>query len=204
MFIKAYFRQSKYFRIIGLAAQILVAGLILITGLNCERQKIGNMSVDTILTKIGFSRGICVVLEDKDCKKSIELAKKSELLIYVQLQDVDDVESACKTADAAGFYGTRIFIEKGEFTNIHLADNIADALVALGKSAVIPEDEVLRVIRPQGKALVGRKELTKPFPDGADDWSHPYHGPDNNPQSNDRIARAPYLTQFLAGPYYAP
>ena len=42
------------------------------------------------------------------------------------------------------------------------------------------------------------------MPDGIDDWSHPYHGPDNNPQSRDQIARGPYLTQFLADPRYAP
>lgn len=36
------------------------------------------------------------------------------------------------------------------------------------------------------------------------DWSHPYHGADNNPVSNDKLARGPYLTQFLADPRYAP
>ena len=44
----------------------------------------------------------------------------------------------------------------------------------------------------------------KPFAKGIDDCSHPYHGPDNNPQSGDQIALAPYLTQFLAEPHYAP
>ena len=48
------------------------------------------------------------------------------------------------------------------------------------------------------------KIITKPFPAGVDDWSHPYHGPDNNPQSNDKVIVAPYLTQFLAEPRYAP
>ena len=48
------------------------------------------------------------------------------------------------------------------------------------------------------------EQMEKPFPEGTDDWSHPYHGPDNNPQSLDQVARAPYLTQFLAEPYYAP
>ena len=72
------------------------------------------------------------------------------------------------------------------------------------KKLILNESEALRVLRPQGKAFIGNRELTKPFPEGIDDWSHPYHGPDNNPQSNDRIARAPYLTQFLAEPYYAP
>ena len=63
---------------------------------------------------------------------------------------------------------------------------------------------MLRVLRPGGKALLGREVLTKPLPDGSDDWSHHYHGPDNNPQSNDALVRAPYLTQFVAEPRYAP
>jgi outer membrane protein assembly factor BamB len=33
---------------------------------------------------------------------------------------------------------------------------------------------------------------------------YPYHGPDNNPQSTDRLVRAPYLTQFLAEPKFCP
>ncbi|MGB2821843.1 MAG: PQQ-binding-like beta-propeller repeat protein, partial [Phycisphaerae bacterium] len=62
--------------------------------------------------------------------------------------------------------------------------------------------EVLRVLRPGGKALLGGEVLTKPVPEGIDDWTHPYHGPDNNPQSTDQLARAPYLTQFLATPLW--
>jgi len=60
------------------------------------------------------------------------------------------------------------------------------------------------VLRPQGKALVAGQVLTKPFPKGVDDWSHHFHGPDNNPQSRDTVARAPFLTQFVAEPRYAP
>ncbi len=37
---------------------------------------------------------------------------------------------------------------------------------------------------------------------GADNWSHWEKGPDNNPVSTDAIIRAPYMTQFLAGPFY--
>ena len=48
------------------------------------------------------------------------------------------------------------------------------------------------------------EEIVKPAPAHADAWSHPYHGPDNNPQSTDQIARAPYLTQFLADPMFVP
>ena len=168
---------------------------------------------EPILKSIGVKRGICVVLgdtnglaiPDRECELAIELAKQTELLIYIQLPAGADVEKARQIVDKAGFYGTRIFIDKGDLTNLHLADNLADAVVAVGSAAAeIAQDEALRVLRPQGRALLGRRVLTKPFPQGIDDWSHPYHGPDNNPQSQDRVIVAPYLTHFMAEPRYAP
>ncbi|MHC4734986.1 MAG: class I SAM-dependent methyltransferase, partial [Planctomycetota bacterium] len=157
-----------------------------------------------ILDKIGTQRGICVVLGDRKCELAFRLAKQSQLLIYVQLPEAKDVEKARKVAANVGLYGTRIFVEKGSLKGLHLADNVADALVAVDKVSNISEKEVLRVLRPGGKALLGKRVLIKPVPQGVDDWSHPYHGPDNNPQSTDQIARAPYLTQFLAEPWYCP
>ena len=37
---------------------------------------------------------------------------------------------------------------------------------------------------------------------GADDWSHWEKSPDNNPVSDDTLIKAPYMTQFMATPYY--
>jgi outer membrane protein assembly factor BamB len=127
-----------------------------------------------------------------------------ELLIYVQLPDAGAVQRVRQVADEAGFYGTRIFIEKGALAHLHLADNIADVLIAVGQSPDVPQAEVLRVLQPGGKAFLAKKVLTKPFPQGKDEWTHPYHGPDNNPQSQDVTIHAPYLTHFLAEPRYAP
>jgi len=176
--------------------------------IHCIKEKEESEQTDAyenyILNKINVSRGICVVLDDTNCELAIKLALKSELLLFVHLNQEKDVLKARQAADSAGFYGTRIYVEKGKPSRINLADNTADALVALSDSVAIPEIELLRVLRPQGIALLGQKELIKPFPEGIDNWSHPYHGPDNNTQSNDRIARAPYLTQFMAPPHYAP
>ena len=44
----------------------------------------------------------------------------------------------------------------------------------------------------------------KSMPSGVDDWSHWYHGPDNNPVSTDTVLKWPYGTQWLALPYQAP
>ncbi len=160
--------------------------------------------VQPILDQIGTTRGICVVLGDDKCEFALELARNSELLLYMQLPNSKTTEASRKIVDEAGLYGSRIFISKGSLDKLHLANNTADAVIALGRAAEIPQTEALRVLRPQGKAVLGDKVLTKPIPEGLDDWSHPYHGPDNNPQSDDKVILAPYLTQFMAEPRYAP
>ncbi len=157
---------------------------------------------DSILENVGVTRGICVVLGDGASERAVELARESDLLIYVQLTQAKDVRAASEAADAAGLYGTRIFVEKGPANKLNLADNLADAVVS--QTSGVPDAEVLRVLRPRGKAVLGGRIIVKPPASGVDDWSHPYHGPDNNPQSNDRVVKAPYLTQFLAEPRYAP
>ena len=157
-----------------------------------------------VLSRLGVKKGICVVLGDPRCELALGLAKSSKLTLYVQVPEADDRQAACRAADAAGLYGTRIYVGSGDPTRIHLADNLADAVVAAGDPAGMPRAEVLRVLRPGAKALLAQEVLTKPFPDGTDDWTHHYHGPDNNPQTNDRLAIAPYLTQFIAEPRYAP
>jgi outer membrane protein assembly factor BamB len=160
-----------------------------------------------VLEKAGVRRGICVVLSERPAPLALELARASELLIYVQLPAADRVESVREAADQQGLLGKRIFVQQGSWSHLHLADNLADAVIvqkSLQGPPNVPMPEILRVLRPGGTALLGTDPMVKPFPDATDDWSHPYHGPDNNPQSNDQLARAPYLTHFLAEPWYSP
>ncbi len=160
------------------------------------------VAVKDVVTVMGANRGVCVILGQPASDLALDLAKQTEFLIYVQLPEAKDFESACGKAEEAGYYGTRIFLAKGG-QRLHLADNIADVAVVLDAEG-FSQEEVLRVLRPDGKAIFVDRTVVKPVPQGLDDWSHPYHGPDNNPQSNDKVVVAPYLTQFLAEPRYAP
>ncbi len=160
-------------------------------------------SVQEVVAAAGASRGLCVVTGDGACDLALAIAKASDLLIYTQPRNTKDSESTCRRVEEAAYYGSRIFVGTGG-QKLHLADNLADVAIVLGDGKEFAEQEIVRVLRPGGKALFGDRSVTKPLPQGVDDWSHPYHGPDNNPQSNDRVIVAPYLTQFMAEPRYAP
>jgi len=45
-------------------------------------------------------------------------------------------------------------------------------------------------------------QLTKSPLEGVDEWTHWERAPDNNPVSTDQVIKAPYMTQFLAEPFY--
>jgi outer membrane protein assembly factor BamB len=152
-----------------------------------------------LLKKIGLKRGIVAVLQPAPAGLPVELARASELVVYVQSTDAAAVAALRASAENAGLLGSRVFAEEGKPARIGLADNLADAVIA---PADVPRAEVLRVLRPGGRAIHAGAVLAKAFPDGADEWTHPYHGPDNNPQSKDQVARGPFLTQFMVTPWY--
>ncbi|MFO8011953.1 MAG: PQQ-binding-like beta-propeller repeat protein [Phycisphaerae bacterium] len=164
----------------------------------------GGASADEILECVGAPRGIVAVLGDEGGRTAVGLARADEgVTVFVQVAGADAAGAARRAAHEAGLLGARVFVSEGPLGRIHLADNVADVLVA-ARAGAAPREEVLRVLRPEGTAILGSTRLTKPSPDGADDWTHVYHGPDNNPQTEDRLARAPYLTQYVASPRYAP
>ena len=202
MLKEQWFRRDVI-RLSCVVAACIIIACIVMNALPAASQS-GRLGAQSILGEIGVTRGICVILGDAACQRAIDLARNSELLLYLQVPGAENAEKCRRAADEAGLYGTRIFIGQGDVSKIYLADNLADALVVTGSSVSVPESEALRVLRPEGIALIQGRTITKPFPDGVDDWSHPYHGPDNNPQSNDRLVYAPYLTQFMAEPHYAP
>ena len=146
-------------------------------------------------------RGLAVTLNDKGCEMALKLARQSELIVYVQLASAKDLPAAQAAAVRAKMYGTRIYVEAGKLSRIHLAENLADLVYAKSEAGVSLA-EMRRVLRPGGTLVVADKIASKRPPAGMDEWTHPYHGPDNNPQTTDRIARWPYLTRFMGKPFY--
>lgn len=184
----------------------------------------------------GFAGGLCAVLGTDDGGLPLAIARAGNLLVHVQEPRTDAVDRARKTCNTDGLWGRRIVVERGPLGALPYADNTVDLLVA---AQLTPADladlnptEILRVLRPRGKAVLGSRAemtggvsqdqlkqrfpesavaqdrfgvwvgLTKPVPPGTDNWSHWQHGPDNNPLSTDTVIKAPYLVQWLGEPYF--
>ena len=150
----------------------------------------------------GLGDGICVMLGtpgDGQPESVIDFLDGNALQVFFQSPDTEQVEAVRRLADRRGVLGKRLYVEQGDLSSIHLANNVADRVIVSPQvQNSTSQGEVLRVLHPEGTAIFGKKRITKPKAEGVNDWSHVYHGPDNNPQSTDQIARAPYRTQFLA------
>jgi outer membrane protein assembly factor BamB len=158
---------------------------------------------DSVLKSLDSPRGLVVVLGDSDGKLAFELIRKSELTVFVQSADAKEVDAIRREADKTGLLGTRIWVQLGKAGKLNLGDDLADAIV-VQKPGLVANKELQRVLRPGGKFFDNGIVVTKEFDGKTDEWTHPYHGPDNNPLSLDKVAKRPYLTHFMAEPWYCP
>lgn len=158
--------------------------------------------------RIGVTRGVCVVLGMVRGELANYVRQGSidgRYVVYFQSPNADEVAILREAGQKAKVLGTQLFVDQGDWSRLHLADNLAAVVIMTREAeAAISDKELLRVLHPGGKAFLSDREIVKPFPEGTDSWSHPHHGPDNNPQSNDELIRFPYLTQFLADPKFCP
>lgn len=159
----------------------------------------------SILKRTGIQSGVCAVLGHEGTL-ALELAKQSKLLVHVRDPRADAVQSVLKQSTDAKLGIRRLTAGEGSLEKLPYSTNSIDLVISTQPIKKLSEPEILRVLRPQGIALIGNgdklKQLTKPALAGADDWSHWEKSPDNNPVSSDKVIKAPYLTQFLAGPFY--
>jgi outer membrane protein assembly factor BamB len=97
-----------------------------------------------------------------------------------------------------------VYVVDDPGASLCLAGDLADAVwVAPGVAQPPSENEILRVLHPGGLWVAAGKVVVKPAPPGVDDWRHPYHAPDNNVVSQDRVARMPGELRFQTHPVYA-
>lgn len=210
---------------------------IAIVAMLCTSIQAGDEDVARhLIRRANMDRGLCAVVGDGG--HAIELVKQSGLLVHVRTAKSNAANALRARAQREGLTIQRLVAEHGKLNPLPYATNTVDVLLLDAdrlKQVVI--GEVMRVLRPEGVALVGRSNpevktiefvkqigdwaksvpvkdvegskeagmwarIVKPPQKGADEWSHWEKSPDNNPVSTDSIIKAPYMTQFMATPYY--
>lgn len=151
---------------------------------------------------LAFKRGIVVLVGAPAGGTSaiLQMTEGNERTYFCLVPGFE--RSLAEAAEARGLLGNRIVVEPFPGEAIPLADNLVDAVIVYGEPPA--RKELLRALRPLGTAYVGDEAWIKPVPEGIDEWSHPFHGPDNNPQSRDQFARGKFRTQFIATPKFSP
>ena len=140
-----------------------------------------------------------------EASRLLQTEAPKEWKLFLQVEDTKTADAIREAARLRGMLGTRVVAVAGPLSSIALADNVANrVIVSADATARIGRQEALRVVQPRGTVQLGSEVVVKPVPAGADDWSHPYHGPSNNPQSNDRLAKGDFQTQFLGFPKFSP
>ena len=182
----------------------MFAGAVFATSLSARAADIPSNDFKTTLQTLNLNKGICVILgqsKNVNPKYIMDLALNSKLTFYFQSEKEEEVLAVRKLADAAGLLGSRIFVDNGSTKEIHITENLADIVIA---NKEYEKSEVLRILNPAGKGFIAGTKIVKPKPEGYSAWDHPRHKGDNNLFSDDTTIKAPYQTQFVATPRYAP
>ena len=150
-----------------------------------------------ILQAAGVHGGLVVHVGCGD--GTLTAALRADDSFIVQGLDAD-VTAARKHIQSLGLYGP-VSVENWKGNRLPYVDNLVNLVVAdnLGK---LPREEVLRVLVPNGVAIIGGKKTVKPRPADIDEWTHFLHDAGNNAVADDTRVGAPRSLQWLAPPLW--
>ncbi len=120
-------------------------------------------AAESILEKTGVKKGFCLVLGGEQGQLAYELARQSELKIYVIEPEAEKVVQARQAFIAAGMYGHQVTVHQADFAEIPYANYFAnlivsDTLLKTGKMVANPES-IARHLKPiGGKICLGRPQ----------------------------------------------
>jgi outer membrane protein assembly factor BamB len=172
-----------------------------------------------ILDDTGIRRGYCLVAGVETGQLALELVRQSELTVYAISPDAERVAAAAKALDAAGVYGTRVYVDQWPWESIPYSDCFANLIVSeTGLASGKPPCDVAllqRMLKPLGGTAVwgvklpaipgaaGRATVVRtvrgPIP-GAGNWTHQYGNAANTGSGDDDALRGPLEVLWFGQP----
>ncbi len=148
---------------------------------------------DDFRARSGFAGDIIVHLDSNASRLSIDLAKGDNVLFHALESDAAALAATRELLFTELSYGQKSAIPY-DGKALPYADNLVNMIVCETETTV-PEEELLRALRPLGTAFIDGKTIVKPWPKDIDEWNHFLHGPDNNAVARDKRVNQPRSLQ---------
>ena len=96
----------------------------------------------------------------------------------------------------------KVTAERFDGKHLPYIDNLVNLIVIKGANQVT-QAEVMRVLVPNGVAVINGEHMTKPRTQAMDEWNHFLYDAGSNPVSRDRLVGPPKRFQWIAGPNWS-
>ncbi|MCH2373023.1 MAG: PQQ-binding-like beta-propeller repeat protein [Planctomycetes bacterium] len=115
--------------------------------------------IGELLGDVPIYKGVISILGGDDGVLMLELGRLGGYLVHVWEPLAERAAELAELADQAGLYGRDVIVERGSISRLPYAENTVDLVLALdvgsgGLEALSPA-EILRSLRPRGRALIG-------------------------------------------------
>ena len=158
-----------------------------------------------IVEATGVRGGLIVHLGCGDGRLTAALRVSDAYLVQGLDADAGRVATARQHVLALGLHGP-VSIDRCSGNHLPYIDQLVNLLVAEDPGA-ISQDEMMRVLAPQGVAYVKSGDrwtkTVKPRPAELDEWSHYLYDASNNAVAHDTLVGPPRHMQWVAGPNWA-
>ncbi len=168
-------------------------------------QKTSGPSVREVLKESGVAGGLVVHVGDVDGEALSALHVDDRYLVHGLCPDTRKVAEARDHLQRHGVYG-KVSVRQWNGDHLPYGDNLVNLLICgkiSGIGSRLSEQEIMRVLVPNGVAIVGGKRIQKPWPRKIDEWTHFLHAPDNNAVAEDTVVGLPNHLQWVGAPKYA-
>ena len=153
---------------------------------------------------VSFSGGLCVVIGDVG-PETIETLSGESWCVHVLCRNLEELSAVGEQVESWRQNDTTVAASLWDGQSLPLVDNLV-SLVFCDASTQLSDAELLRVLRPAGRAVIGspgqHRTLQKPPAANTDEWAHPWHGLSGNLATDDQQIDVPTGLQWIHGPLY--
>ncbi len=161
--------------------------------------------IDALIGQSGIKGGLIVHVGCTDGKRTARLRTGDQFFVHGLARDPDRVRAARAHLLQQDVYGP-VCVDRWDGRHLPYVDNLVNLMI-VEDALSVSEAEMMRVLAPQGVALVRRQgkwiKTVKPRPVEMDEWTHYFHSADGNPVSQDTLVGLPQRLQWIGSPRWS-